>query len=64
MGSSDDEEVARVLACEGQLGGIQLLVLRSELGEQLESSPSPVKETQNFGVMHETVKKVGMHCVS
>ncbi|KAI0732732.1 hypothetical protein C8Q72DRAFT_942747 [Fomitopsis betulina] len=64
VGSSDDEEVARVLACEGQLGGIQLLVLRSELGEQLEWSPSPVKETQNFGVMHETVKKVGMHCVS
>ncbi|EPS95264.1 hypothetical protein FOMPIDRAFT_92811 [Fomitopsis schrenkii] len=62
--SLDDEEAAKDLACEGQLGEIQTRIVRVEPGEPIEWTPSTVNETQNFGVIHESVKKVGMHCVS
>lgn len=64
IGFPDKEEAAGDLGFGGQLGEIQIRVVRSEPKEQIEWVPSTIQETRNFGTIHETAKKAGMHCVS
>ncbi|TFY64506.1 hypothetical protein EVJ58_g2557 [Rhodofomes roseus] len=61
---TDDENVAREPSWAIDLGLVRMTVLRSKVLYERPWSPPPVTPMQNFGPIHETAKKGGMHCVS
>ncbi|KAH9833229.1 uncharacterized protein C8Q71DRAFT_774721 [Rhodofomes roseus] len=61
---TDDESAARELPWANDLGLVQIKVVRAEVVGAVPWSPPSIAQAQNFGHIHETVKKGGLHCVS
>lgn len=60
----DDENAAREPSWATDLGLVRITLVRSKSLREETWSPPTVAPMQNFGPIHETAKKGGLHCVS
>ncbi|KAH9833223.1 uncharacterized protein C8Q71DRAFT_860493 [Rhodofomes roseus] len=60
---TDDEDAVRGLPRGSELGLIEVRIVRGRCEGLMPWAPPSVISVQNFGPIHETVKKGGMHCV-
>ncbi|KZT71913.1 hypothetical protein DAEQUDRAFT_763401 [Daedalea quercina L-15889] len=60
----DDEGAVGVLPYIADLGLIEVKIVRSTGGRIKPWKPSSTAQAENFGPIHETTKKAGMHCIA